>query len=290
MDLPTSAVTLPRTPAPLQAWVRTFAPLDLPVLRLSARHLTELADNIDRVDARSIADAVLQDPLLTLKVFAWSGRIRRSRQTTDIETIEPIVLMSGIDAFFREFAAPVTAEQVLDGQPRALAGLLKVVNRAYRAATYARDWALRRRDLDTEVILIGALLHDFAELLMWLYAPHLALEVQTRQQADPTLRSAEAQRAVYGVTLADLEYELVRAWHLPELLVSVMDDAHANHPRVRNVQYAVRLARHSSRGWADAALPDDLRDIAHLLNVSPEHVCQMVVPEEEQARFLHADD
>ena len=36
-----------------------------------------------------------------------------------------------------------------------------------------------------------------------------------------------------------------------------------------NVVLAVRLARHTQLGWENAALPDDIEDIAKLLNASP---------------------
>jgi hypothetical protein len=36
---------------------------------------------------------------------------------------------------------------------------------------------------------------------------------------------------------------------------------------VRNVLLAVRLARHTAAGWDNAALADDVRDIAALLNL-----------------------
>ena len=39
-------------------------------------------------------------------------------------------------------------------------------------------------------------------------------------------------------------------------------------PSVRNVALAVRLARHTARGWDNAAIPDDVADIAALLNLS----------------------
>lgn len=276
--LPASPV-LP-CPADLQQWVRFIAGLNLPVLRHTASSMIGLAENIEVVDPRAIADTVLSDPLMTLKVFAWSASVRSKRQVTDLETIEPILLMSGMESFFRYFETLETIEARLAGQPRALAGLLRAVSRAYRASAYARDWALRRRDLDTEVILIAALLHDFAELLMWLYVPEQALEIEERQRANPQLRSADAQRAVLGVRLADVEYELVRAWRLPELLISMMDDRHAEHPRVRNVVFAVNLARHSARGWDNPALPDDFVDIARLLNLSVDYVREMLVPAE----------
>jgi hypothetical protein len=38
----------------------------------------------------------------------------------------------------------------------------------------------------------------------------------------------------------------------------------------------VRLARHSALGWDNAALPDDYRDIADLLHLSPAHAEHLV--------------
>ena len=84
------------------------------------------------------------------------------------------------------------------------------------------------------------------------------------------------------MTLADLEYALVREWRLPELLSSMLDDRNASHPRVRNVLFAVNLARHSARGWTDAALEDDYHDIASLLNTTPAHIKDLVVPEQHE--------
>lgn len=271
---------LPTLPATLAQWVAYYAGMNLPVLRHTAQAFAALATTLDRIDARTIADHVLEDPMMTLKVFAWSATVRSRRQTTELETIEPVILMCGVEPFFRQFSELPTLERALATDTRALAGALRVVSRSYRASAYARDWALRRRDLDTEVILIAALLHDFVEVLMWVCAPAACLHIQERQQADRALRSAELQREVFGVTFSDLQAALVREWHLPELLISLLDDHHANHPRVRNVLFAVNLARHSARGWDDAALHDDFEDIAGLLNTTPGHVRDLVIPVE----------
>ena len=71
-----------------------------------------------------------------------------------------------------------------------------------------------------------------------------------------------------GVDLADLQQSLMKAWRLPELLTRISDDRHAEHPSVRTVALAVRLARHSLHGWDNPALPDDIDAIAGLLNLS----------------------
>jgi HD-like signal output (HDOD) protein len=112
-------------------------------------------------------------------------------------------------------------------------------------------------------------LHDFADMLLWLQAPALALEMQALQAADASLRSAEVQRQVLGTTLPEVQHGLMQAWRLPELLISITDDRHQELSQVRNVVLAIRLARHSSEGWHNPALPDDIRDIAQLLNLSP---------------------
>jgi HD-like signal output (HDOD) protein len=271
---------LPALPASSESWGKYLSGMDIPVLKRTVLNFESMAERKDSLDVRTIADAVLDDPLMTLKVYAWSAKIRNRRQITDIETLEPIILMSGVEPFFRQFRHLHSIEDSLKDYPLALGGLLRVISRSYRAATYARDWALRRRDLDTEVILIAALLHDFVEMIMWVLAPNDCAEMELRKKLDSTLRSADVQHALFGVSFNHLEHALAVRWHLPELIISMLDDQNAEHPSVRNVVYAVNLARHSSRGWDNPALPDDFHDIAGLLNVSVERVKEMIVPQE----------
>jgi len=63
---------------------------------------------------------------------------------------------------------------------------------------------------------------------------------------------------------------LMTAWRLPPLLVRISDDRHADSDPVRNVLLAVRVARHSATGWDNAALPDDVQDVADLLHLGTE--------------------
>jgi HD-like signal output (HDOD) protein len=126
------------------------------------------------------------------------------------------------------------------------------------------------------VIHEAALLHDFAEMLLWCHAPALALRIRSAQRADPALRSSTIQQQVLNIELHDLQQALMRAWRLPELLIRISDDKHAEQSCVRNVLLAVRLARHTSAGWDNAALPDDIKDIAGLLNLSQDAASQLV--------------
>jgi hypothetical protein len=72
-----------------------------------------------------------------------------------------------------------------------------------------------------------------------------------------------------GVEINDLRQALMKLWQLPELLVNISDDRHAENANVQCVVLAARLARHTSVDWENAALPDDVEDISKLLNASP---------------------
>jgi HD-like signal output (HDOD) protein len=113
-------------------------------------------------------------------------------------------------------------------------------------------------------------------MLLWCHAPALALSIRAAQRSDPHLRSVVAQQSALGIALGDLQQALMKAWRLPELLIRLGDEHQAGHPSVQTVRLAVRLARHSARGWDDAALPDDMADIAVLLNLAPASVEALV--------------
>jgi HD-like signal output (HDOD) protein len=252
----------------IDAWSRHFERADWPILGSSAEALEALREREDDVDAHLVAETLEPDPLMTLKVLAYAATHRHGRLITDTETMTATVLMMGITPFFRAFGPQRSVEDHLGACPEALAGLQAVVQRAWRASNFALGFAVHRMDHDAAVIRLAALLHDFAEMLLWCHAPTLALQIRRAQQADPALRSAAIQQQVLGVELSALQVSLMKAWRLPELLVQIMDDRHAAHPSVRSVALAIRLARHLATGWDNAALPDDVSEISSLLNLS----------------------
>lgn len=268
----------------LDAWIGFYRDARIPVLRHTVQELDQLRANAQHVNARVLSGIILRDPLMTLRVLAYIERHRKQRQTTDITTIERALMMIGIDPFFNEFQDLPLVEEQLKPHPRALLGLLKTVNRARRAAHWAHEWAFIRHDLDVDEITVATLLHDLGEIMMWCFAPSLALEVVARQTANRAMRSAILQTEVYGVALFELKLGLVRAWGLPPLLGMLMDHDKADNPRVRNVKLAVDLARHSANGWDDAAIPDDLKAIEALLHISRENLLRRIGADPEAIR------
>ena len=281
-------MSLLQTPLPsVQAYVQAFSDAPLPVLRHTVRAFATLRESGENVGARHLAGIVISDPLMTMRLLTHLERHRRQSQNHDITTIERAVLMMGVEPFFTAFAELPTVEDALAEHPRALIGVLKVIARARRAADYARDFAVVRRDIDPQEITVATLLHEATEIVCWIVAPQLTLQVIERQRENPRMRSADAQRAVFGTSMPELQLALIRAWHLPELLVSLLDDSQQDNPRVRTIQLATDFARHLAHGWEDPALPDDLAALEALLHLSREPLLQRLgVPEEVRVRFL----
>ena len=275
-----SALPVPTSlhmPCDVEAWVRYFQQREIPVLASTAATLEEMRLMEDDVDARIISEMIGRDPLMTLKVLVYASTQGANRRLTDAETVVEALVLMGITPFFRAFGPQPTVEGHLADHPEALAGLRHVLLRADRAARFAASFAIHRADHDAVVLHEAAQLHDFTEMLLWLHAPDLALELQRRQRADATLRSCAVQRDVLHAELNDIQHVLMQLWRLPEILVRITDDSHAENSQVRNVLLAIRLARHTMDGWDNAALPDDIRDIAALLHLSVEPTRQLLL-------------
>ena len=251
----------------LAGWAAAFDRREIPVLAATEAGLQDLAEHEDAADAHSLAETMSADPLMTLKLLRHVAALRAGRDQTDPETATEALVMLGITPFFRDFRDQPVIETLLAGDPVALEGMRQVLRRSHRAAHFAYGFAVHRYDYDATLIHEATLLHDFAELLLWAHAPGLAQRIARRLHDEPRLRTADAQRSVLGIVLPDLQQALMKAWRLPALLVQIADDHDRSLPQVRNVQLAIRFARHSALDWDNPAMPDDVEAIADLLNM-----------------------
>jgi len=260
----------------LESWVRHLRAAEIPVLRNTAESLEALRAHEDGVDANTLGELIANDPLMTLKVLVHAATHRGRRVVTDAETVTSALVLMGISPFFAAFPAQPDVETWLADKPAALAGLNGALRRAHRGANFALAFAVQRMDPDAAAIYTAALLHDFADMLLWCQAPTLALRLQALYREQPALRYRDAQREVLKVELAPLHQALMKAWGLPALLIRIADDRHSSESNARCVALGLRLARHTADGWSDASIPHDIAEIATLLHMTPAHALELV--------------
>jgi len=249
-------------------WVYFLDIVEIPVLQRTVEELARLREDEDRVGVRDIAQVLLHDPLFALRVLRYLQEHRRTVQTGEITTLEHAVMMLGITPFFTHFTNLPVVERVMASQPLAIEGLMRVAYRAHHAALYARHWAALRHDTKADEVAIAALLHELAEMLLWCFDPEASLRITEMMRAQEHLRSNLTQEKVLGFNISGLQAKLIAQWRLAPVLQVLIGDSHALQPRAANVALAVSLARHSSGGWDNSALPDDYTAIQQLLKLS----------------------
>jgi HD-like signal output (HDOD) protein len=269
---PASPVHLAAALPHIGAWTHHLMNAEIPVLAATSAALEQLRSIEDDVDANRLTTVIQTDPLMTLKLLSRIATLRRPGSDTETESVTTALVLMGIGPFFRHFGPQGVVETWLADQTQALQALQGLLTRASRAGQFALAFALHRGDTDATLIHQAAFLHDFAEMLMWIHAPALMLKIQRAQEADASLRSGVIQREILGVQINDVRQSLMKLWHLPELLINISDDLHAGRANVKSVVLAVRVARHSTNGWDNAALPDDYEEVAQLLNAAPRFV------------------
>ncbi|MDG1453175.1 MAG: HDOD domain-containing protein [Methylophilaceae bacterium] len=260
------------------AWLKNLRKINIPVLKQTARELAKLKDDEDNLSARAISTVVLNDPFMVFKVLSYTNSHPGKHQVQDILEVEQAIIMLGTSNFFGHLSPDLLVDDRLKSNMSALTHLLKLIKRAHRAAYYAADWAALRKDLHSEKIWIAALLHDFAEMLMWCFAPEKMNIIFDMQKNDKSLRTKDVQQQILGFHTSDLQKELIKVYAMPPLLTQLMNDDGETEQdnRVKNVSLAVNLARHSANGWDDAALPDDYAAIADFLHVDVARVLYII--------------
>jgi HD-like signal output (HDOD) protein len=276
-------MTFARMPQDVAGWVRALDAAQIPVLQRTADELARLRENEEHIVARDIARVLLHDPMFTLLVLRYLEAHRGAAQITDITTVEHALMMLGVTPFFEHFDALPAVESLLVDQPRALDGLMHVINRAHHAALYAHDWAVLRHDPRADEVAIAALLHDLAEMLLWSFAPELQLRMTSILQADRSLRSSAVQKRVLRFSFSGLQSALIAEWKLASMLQTLMNDSGANDSRTLNVTLAVNLARHSEDGWSNPALLSDYAAITQYLKLPRQEVLARIRREALQA-------
>lgn len=218
------------------------ADAELPVLRATVAELARLDAMQERVPPNALAQAILRDPFLTLRVLRYLARHRTRSQSADITTASHAVMMIGQARFFRAFEALPVLEERVHGER--LQQLLQLAGRARFAALLARDWAAQRHDVEPEEIMVAALLHAIPDALALL-------------AGSPLPGACEARSASIAHVFAALEVPGIAA------------RCHTQEPpdvRCWNVQLACRLAHHASEGWQHAAIAADLAELQRFLH------------------------
>ena len=117
----------------------------------------------------SYGDIILKDPGLALHTLNQLQAGSKKKLRTEISSMAQAAMMLGVDRAKRLTMGHPQLERSLSGYART--GYIRTACRAFHAAFQAWDWAHIKNDHAPEEILLAALLHDVAEMALWVSAP-----------------------------------------------------------------------------------------------------------------------
>lgn len=254
----------------VEQWVAFLKDKEIPVLPTTQAAMRAFAETADeRIAPRAMADFVLKDPYLALKLLRRVEGKRTHTLGRDTTTALAAVLQAGAD----ELAKTALSSSVTDFSS---AGLQRCQHRAVIASCIARDWALARADAAADEIALAALLSESGELLLWHFAPELAQKALDELQSGRAMRTLQAQMQAVGFSFKQLTISLVQAWDLPSLITLLIrgsDNLRANIARL-----AVDTARHIVTHPENPAIPADIINIKTLLRTPDTRILLAALP------------
>ena len=241
----------------VEQWASYLTTQDMPVMSRSKMALAEiesLAGGV--VSAKDLAGLAQNDPFLCLCLLREAENRRTERLGHETTTTLASVMQIG-ERGFKELllSSPETHETI--------EGLAVCEARSAAAGRLAAVWSEARADISPDELVMGSLLAEIGELLLWHFAPELPQAALDALASGEAQRSAEAQQLRCSFKFRELTLKCAELWNLPAILVQLIrgtDNTRANIARV-----CINTARHLASDANNPALPDDLADAKLLI-------------------------
>lgn len=260
----------------------------LPIFEFSARAFRKVGSEGGNT-FEDYGDIILKDPGLALHTLNQLRGDSDESTRAEISSMAQATMMLGVDRAKRLTMGHPQLERSLNGYAKT--GYIRTACRAFHAAFQAWDWAHIKNDHAPDEILLAALLHDVAEMALWVAAPEKMHQFRKLMLKDG-LPTDEAQYIAFGESLEHFSREIANRWHLPGLVSDALRPENANQPRVRGVMLAVQLARSTERGWYWEKTERVLPQIAEYLDAPLDevipHVHNNAVRAAREAPFYNA--
>jgi hypothetical protein len=234
----------------------------------------KLAPRGDQLSAKEIAAPIMADPLATLRVL-FNANNRTSRHfSAEVGTVEHAILMQGVSPFLENAREFPVLESTAQGRDKEILGsLYRLARLAQHSAWQARDFSTLNHDTRAEELQIAAALYYAPEFLFWLDAPDIADQLAQLRRG---MLSAEAEQQVLGFPLPPLRLMLLDAWKIPEGILDLLDEKHADRPRQVILKAALKISHRSRHGWWDERLLESYQALSETAGMAQDEVIRTV--------------
>ncbi|MBI3773259.1 MAG: HDOD domain-containing protein [Gammaproteobacteria bacterium] len=192
---------------------------DLPVFSASVNHIHRISSDPDS-DAMHLANEVLKDANLSTKLLRLSNSPYFNRFGGKINVISRAIILLGFDTVKNLTLTLKLIENFQHENPGI--DMSKLLVRAYIAAGFVRDMAIKCGIEDAEETYTCALLHNLGEILTAYFLSDRYLEIQ-KLNREGNLGAVDNERTILGMTVSDVGKEVATSWDFAPRIVSTME-------------------------------------------------------------------
>jgi len=227
----------------LDHWTDKLGELDLPAMALTMQRVPQLLDSPNTTNA-DYQRIIGRDPGFTLAIFKSFSNNKFAPKDPPSNLAHAIALL-GLGPLEDSSKTLKILKESVNG--RARHELYDCYSRAAHGAWYAYSLGRYCKDSNPEEMAVAALLHELAEMMLWVHAKEemqLILELMEKGRT----REAAAFDTL-GFTLDQLTATLSERWRLPALTKDTLEVAGAFQSRSLGVMLCSGLARESAKNW-----------------------------------------
>ncbi|MBK1722796.1 histidine kinase [Thiocystis violacea] len=263
----------------LDEWLELVRSQNMPIFDHTVQRVIAVAGN-DLAPMSELAGVILQDASMTARVLKLANSILYNPSVTGISTVTRAVIVLGLNAVRNICLTLTLIDTLVKGDARDRLG--RELGRTMHAAVQARALAAAQGDKSPEEVFIATLLYRIGELAFWCFGGEQADKVeQLMRQGD--LTPEQAQERVLGFRLSQLSRQLVREWHLTELLHEAINHPAHRDQRIDSIMLGQQIARCAEQhGWHSGEMDQVVKKVA-VLSALPEDQARALLLQKARA-------
>jgi putative nucleotidyltransferase with HDIG domain len=189
---------------------------DLISLPEIATRITEMVDDANS-SADDIAKVIAQDPGLAARLLKIANSPLFGL-AKEISSIPRAVTILGTKQL-RDLVVSTTASHAFDGIPNELISLQNFWRHSLYCGLLSQTLASHSKPANTESMFIAGLLHDIGQLVMFNRMPtESTAALMLVLEGPEELEMYEAEQRVFGFDHTQVGSELIKSWHLPDII------------------------------------------------------------------------
>ncbi len=213
-------------------WITAFNKCNFPILKKSREKLDALRENEDDIKINDLLEIARLDPGIALTLLRYAG----TRQKKEITTLSHAILLISIPQTLKILSGLTVLEEKY---PADIALFIKqLYTQHYLIAYLSMDWAIYRKESETNELFTAGLNHDFFILIVSLIEYEKAKALLKIRDKDKNRKEREIE--LLGSDINFLSEKVAKSWRLPELICESYSEHHHN-PKITGIRLASDL-------------------------------------------------